>query len=46
MAEPRQPLLAMEGIDKSFPGVRALDGVDLTLHAGEVLGLLASRQMQ
>ena len=34
------PLLRMRGIDKSFPGVRALRSVDLTLHAGEVLALL------
>ena len=40
MADPRQPFLSMDRIDKSFPGVRALDGVDLTLHAGEVLGLV------
>lgn len=35
-----RPLLAMRGIDKSFPGVHALSGVDLTLHRGEVLALL------
>ena len=34
------PLLAMTGIEKSFPGVRALRGVDLELAAGEVLALL------
>ena len=34
------PLLEMRGIVKSFPGVQALRGVDLTLHAGEVLALL------
>ena len=34
------PLLQMRGIVKSFPGVRALRGVDLELHAGEVLALL------
>lgn len=34
------PLLEMRGIGKSFPGVRALHGVDLTLHRGEVLALL------
>jgi ribose transport system ATP-binding protein len=30
----------MRGIRKGFPGVQALDGVDLDLYAGEVLALL------
>ncbi len=34
------PLLAMRGIEKSFPGVKALRGVSLTLEAGEVLAVL------
>ena len=34
------PLLEMRAIDKSFPGVHALKGVDLTLDCGEVLALL------
>ena len=34
------PLLRMEGIQKFFPGVRALAGVDLDLCGGEVLALL------
>jgi len=34
------PLLVMRGIEKAFPGVRALRGVDLELAAGEVLALL------
>ncbi|MFK7777115.1 MAG: sugar ABC transporter ATP-binding protein [Gimesia sp.] len=38
LAEP--PLLAMHGIEKTFPGVRALRGVELTLARGEVLALL------
>src|SRR5262245_14390271 len=33
-------VLEMRGIQKSFPGVVALDGVDLTLNAGEVHMLL------
>ncbi|WP_328752812.1 sugar ABC transporter ATP-binding protein [Streptomyces sp. NBC_00285] len=37
---PQPPLLTMSGITKSFPGVRALDGVDLEVHAGEVHCLL------
>ena len=34
------PLLRMSGIVKTFPGVRALDGVDLDVVAGEVHCLL------
>ena len=34
------PLLEMRGISKSFPGVRALDQVSLSVQAGEVVGLL------
>ncbi len=33
---PPQPMLAMRGIGKSFPGVRALSDVELRLYAGEV----------
>src|SRR5690349_7501707 len=33
-------LLGMHGIVKTFPGVRALDGVDLDVRAGEVHCLL------
>src|SRR5262249_46693216 len=40
MATAEPPLLSMRGIVKSFPGVRALRGVDLDLRAGEVLALL------
>ncbi|MDN5853350.1 MAG: ATP-binding cassette domain-containing protein, partial [Actinomycetia bacterium] len=36
----QHPLLQMRGIVKQFPGVRALDGVDLTVEAGEVHCLL------
>ncbi|MES4904105.1 MULTISPECIES: sugar ABC transporter ATP-binding protein [unclassified Streptomyces] len=41
MAPPEPPpLLTMSAIAKSFPGVRALDGVDLDVEAGEVHCLL------
>ncbi|WP_067812464.1 sugar ABC transporter ATP-binding protein [Actinomadura kijaniata] len=36
----QQTLLTMRGIVKEFPGVRALDGVDLDVRAGEVHCLL------
>jgi simple sugar transport system ATP-binding protein len=34
------PLLAVRGISKSYGHVKALQGVDLEVHRGEVLGLL------
>jgi branched-chain amino acid transport system ATP-binding protein len=34
------PILAVTGLVKRFGGFRALDGVSLRLHAGEVLGLV------
>jgi len=37
---PTAPLVSLTGIVKSFPGVRALRGVDLRLEAGEVLAVL------
>ncbi len=40
MPEQEQPLLQMRGVVKVFPGVRALDGVDLEVRAGEVHALL------
>jgi D-xylose transport system ATP-binding protein len=36
----RVPLLEMRGIGKSFPGVRALDGVTFNLQAGELHALV------
>lgn len=36
----QKPLLQMRGIEKSYPGVQALRGVDLTLHRGEVVALV------
>ena len=35
-----QPVLEIRGLTKTFPGVTALDKASLTLHRGEVLGLL------
>lgn len=40
MSENQTPLLQMEGIHKSFFGVKVLDDVPLTLNGGEVLALL------
>ncbi|SFB07033.1 rhamnose ABC transporter ATP-binding protein [Poseidonocella pacifica] len=34
------PVLALDGIIKTFPGVRALDQVNLSLYAGEVTSLV------
>ena len=33
-------LLEMRGIYKSFPGVKALQNVDLTLREGEIMALM------
>lgn len=40
MSEQRPALLEMKGITKAFPGVLALNKVDLTVHAGTVLALV------
>ncbi|MGX2993907.1 ATP-binding cassette domain-containing protein [Streptomyces sp. JNUCC 64] len=34
------PVLALRGVSRAFGAVRALDGVDLEVHAGEVLALV------
>jgi ribose transport system ATP-binding protein len=35
-----QPILEIQNLSKSFPGVQALDGVNLCLHASEVLAVI------
>jgi len=40
MTDEMQPLWELESITKQFPGVKALDGVDLKIFPGEVHGLL------
>lgn len=37
-------VVAMRHIHKSFPGVKALDDVQLTLRAGEVMALLGKTE--
>jgi ribose transport system ATP-binding protein len=37
-----EPLLAIRNLSKTFGGVRALDGVDLTVAPGEIHGLLGA----
>ena len=36
----RPPMLALHGVSKRFGAVQALEGVDLEIHAGEVIGLV------
>ena len=40
MIDDRPALLEMKGITKAFPGVLALNNVDLAVHAGKVLALV------
>ncbi len=39
-SQPGEPILTVRGVTKSFPGVRALKGVDLTIWPGEVHALV------
>jgi ribose transport system ATP-binding protein len=40
MTPTTQPLLDVRGLSKTFPGLRALDAVDFTVHAGEIVALV------
>jgi len=35
-----QPLLQLKGIEKAFPGVKALNGASLSVWAGRVMALV------
>lgn len=37
-----EPLLTMTGVRRRFGGVTALDGVDLAVHPGEILGVIGA----
>ena len=39
-AAEQQPILTLSGISKSFPGVRALSNVSLSLYPGQVTALI------
>lgn len=36
----KAPLLAVEGVSKSFSGLRAVDGVSFTVATGEIIGII------
>jgi ribose transport system ATP-binding protein len=38
----REPVLRVEGVSKTFPGTRALDEVNLEVHAGEIHALIGT----
>ena len=40
MGNEKEPLWELRGITKIFPGVKALDGIDMKIYPGEVHGLL------
>ncbi|MFZ0088281.1 MAG: sugar ABC transporter ATP-binding protein [Solirubrobacteraceae bacterium] len=42
IAATHQPLLRVRGLTKTFPGLRALDGVDLEVGAGEVVAVVGA----
>ncbi len=40
MTDPLQSAIVVEGLTKSFPGVRAVDALRFDVHAGEIFGLV------
>ena len=38
--KPKEPILEIRGVNKFFPGIKALDGVHLTIRPGEVHALI------
>src|SRR5919199_1024171 len=40
LSTPHSALLVVEGLRKAFGGLQALDGVDLVVDEGEILGLI------
>ncbi len=41
-----QPLLQLKGIDKAFPGVKALSGAALSVYPGKVMALVGEKRRQ
>lgn len=39
-----QPLLQLKGIEKSFPGVKALNGASLSVWPGRVMALVGGKR--
>src|SRR6187399_2901486 len=40
LADPSHPILRLAGVRKTYPGVVALAGFDMTVSPGEVIGLV------
>ena len=40
MTAPSQPVIELRGLTRSFPGVRAVDGLSFEVNAGEIFGLV------
>ena len=42
MADPASAAIGAEQLAREFPGVRAVDGIDLAIEAGQVFGFLGA----